>query len=134
MVFGTFDLLHNGHIHFLNEAKKLGDKLIVALATDNVVARLKGQLPYNSLARRQKNLKRLSLADEIIVGDDTLGGWSVIERYNPDIIALGYDQKEMAKELKSFFVKRRKSFKLVFVGPHSDQTLHSSILRSKMLE
>jgi cytidyltransferase-like protein len=42
MVFGTFDGIHDGHRYFLNEAKKFGDKLVVAVAKDTTVKTLKG--------------------------------------------------------------------------------------------
>lgn len=134
MVFGTFDLLHKGHVHFLREAKKHGDRLIVVLAPDTVVLLLKGKPPLNSFAVRLKNFKKLVLADEIVVGDGELGSWNVLERYKPDVVVLGYDQKELATGLKRFLNENHKSAELFFVGPHAGQKLHSSILRAKMVK
>lgn len=134
MAFGVFDLLHDGHIHFLVEAKKYGEKLIVALATDEIVLHLKGRFPHNSLLKRTENLSRLGLVDRIIVGDSTLGDWQVIERNQPDTVALGYDQISLTKELRIFLKNIRKPIKLVMITPHKNQTLHSSNLRAKMLK
>lgn len=132
LVFGTFDLLHEGHVHFLSQAKQYGDKLIVALAPDNIVLGLKGRLPSNFFVNRLNNLKRLDLADDIISGDGTLRNWEVIDSVNPNTIALGYDQTELAKELKAFIAENQKPIRLVFMEPYIDRTLHSSVLRNKV--
>lgn len=134
MAFGTFDLLHAGHVHFLTEAKKFGDRLIVALASDEVVLLLKGALPFNVFSMRFLNLAGLKLADEIVAGDEKPGSWSVLKSHKPDVVALGYDQTELAAKLKKFLIKNRISIKLVYVGPSEGNKLHSSILRSKMLK
>ncbi len=134
MVFGTFDLLHAGHVHFLAEAKKCADKLIVALAPDSVVLRLKGRPPRNPFSKRQENLNRLGLADDVVMGDEISGSWNVLGSFAPDNIALGYDQKELAEELKKFFVKNPKPVRLVYIGPHAGGVLHSSVLRDKVIK
>lgn len=134
MVFGTFDLLHDGHVHFLSEAGKYGGRLIVALAADNVVNLLKGRLPVNPFPARRKNLEKLKIASDVVAGDSMLGSWDVLESYDPDIIVLGYDQAELALKLKSFLDKRPKNIEIFYVGPYTDPKLHSSALRSKMLK
>ena len=132
MVFGTFDLLHDGHVHFLSEAKKYGDKLVVALASDSVVVRLKGRLPIDSFERRLNNLKSLDLVDDVVTGDKTPGSWGVIDSIHPDSIALGYDQKKLASELKVFLDREKIPIQVFFVGPYRDKSLHSSVLRGKI--
>ena len=132
MVFGVFDLLHDGHRHFLLEAKKLAGKLIVAVAPDSIVANLKGRQPRNSLSIRIKNLEAKNLADSIVVGDTALGNWNVINRYAPDVIALGYDQKELAETLQHFMLQNHITTRIVFIEPYKDGTLHSHILSQKI--
>lgn len=132
MVFGTFDLLHKGHVHFLSQAKQHGDKLVIALAPDNIVLGLKAHLPSNSFVIRLNNLKRLAMADSIVAGDGTLRNWGVIDLVSPDVIALGYDQTDLAKELKAFIALNQKPIRLVFIKPYVDHTLHSSTLISKV--
>ncbi len=67
LVGGCFDLLHFGHIQFLTEAKKLGDRLVVALESDESVRRMKGATrPIHTQAQRQAMLESLSVVDEVI--------------------------------------------------------------------
>ncbi len=67
LVGGCFDLLHFGHIQFLASAKKLGDRLIVALESDENVRRMKGNArPIHTQAQRQTMLESLSVVDEVI--------------------------------------------------------------------
>lgn len=105
MVFGTFDALHYGHRAFLKEAKKYGDYLIAVLPSDNIVKRLKGRLPKLTLSERIKHIKKEDNVDAAIVGDDDLGSWKVIKRHRPAVIALGFDQNLIKKELEKYFAK-----------------------------
>ncbi len=67
LVGGCFDLLHYGHIRFLEEAKKLGDRLVVALESDENVRRKKGDSrPIHTQAQRKAMLEALSCVDEVI--------------------------------------------------------------------
>lgn len=132
MVFGVFDLLHDGHRHFFREARKRGDTLIAVLASDAIVEKLKGTPPENPLLRRKKNLENLGLADDVVSGDESLGDWEVIARYSPDEIALGYDQQELAESLKAFLKRSKSNITLVFIPPYADETLHSSALRKNI--
>lgn len=87
---GVFGILHPGHVLFLREAKKLGDKLIVIVARDRNVEKKKGRalIPEE---QRLEVVKALSVVDEAILGDekDTL---EPIAEIRPDIVALGKDQ------------------------------------------
>lgn len=99
MVFGTFDLLHPGHVDFLNHAKKLGDYLVAVVARDTTVERVKGRLPQNSEQVRKINLEKLHLADKVILGN--FGDkFKVIADEQPHVIALGYDQKSIVEDLE----------------------------------
>ena len=129
MVFGVFDIWHEGHDYFLREAKNLGDKLIVVMARDNSVKILKGRLPLNSLADRMENLRQKSFVDLVIPGDETLGDWNVLTQYRPNIIAFGYDQKAVAKALKKFIKKNKIPAKLVFIKPYKNGLTHSSNIK-----
>lgn len=64
---GCFDIIHFGHIHFLREARKLGDWLVVALESDENIKRLKGPTrPIHSQKQRKQMLESLSFVDEVI--------------------------------------------------------------------
>jgi D-beta-D-heptose 7-phosphate kinase / D-beta-D-heptose 1-phosphate adenosyltransferase len=90
---GCFDILHRGHITYLNQAKALGDVLIVGLNSDDSVRRLKGpERPINSLDDRAHVLAALSCIDHIVPFDeDTPVG--LIERVRPDVFVKGGDYR-----------------------------------------
>ena len=92
MAFGTFDFLHPGHLFFLKKAKALGDHLVVVVARDRNVIIVKGRKPLNSEMDRLQLVKQLRLADKVVLGDRIVRKWSVIKRFHPTAIALGYDQ------------------------------------------
>jgi D-beta-D-heptose 7-phosphate kinase / D-beta-D-heptose 1-phosphate adenosyltransferase len=90
---GCFDILHPGHIHLLNESKKLGKKLIVGLNSDASVKRIKGpNRPILSQDQRKKMLEALGIADEVIIFDEDSPRY-LITRLKPDIITKGGDYK-----------------------------------------
>ncbi len=124
MVFGVFDGLHDGHRHFLSEAEKLCEKLIVVVTLDAVVSILKNHPPKYSYEERAKAIADFNPDLVIAPSDPTLGGWSILERQNPDIIFLGYDQTAIAREMK----RLHKSF--FIIDAHHPKTLHSSILNT----
>lgn len=91
---GCFDLLHQGHLYLLNEAKKLGDMLIVAVNTDDSVKRLKGNTrPIESLETRLNKLSTLDIVDYVIAfSDDT--PIQLIQQILPNVLVKGGDYKK----------------------------------------
>src|SRR5688572_19695894 len=94
MVFGTFDIVHPGHENFFKQARSLAADpyLIVSLARDSVAARVKGFAPKHREVERLTNVQKSPLVDEAVLGDAE-GYMAHIRAHQPDIIALGYDQK-----------------------------------------
>lgn len=88
---GCFDLLHQGHIHLLNQAKHLGDILIVALNTDASIKKLKGNTrPIETLETRIEKIAQLDCVDYIIAfAEDT--PLQLIQKLKPNIIVKGGD-------------------------------------------
>jgi len=111
MATGTFDLLHLGHVYYLKEAKKLGDKLAVVVATDTTVRRLKHE-PINPEKVRVELVKELEVVDEAYLGHEE-DMYEVVEEIKPDIIALGYDQIHDEKKIESEVKKRKLNVKIV---------------------
>jgi len=105
MATGTFDILHLGHIYFLKEAKKLGDKLVVVVATDNTVRKLKHE-PVNPEKVRLELIKELQIVDEAYLGyEDDI--YEIVKDIKPDIIALGFDQIHDEENIKNELKKRK---------------------------
>jgi FAD synthetase len=90
---GTFDHFHPGHVNFLRQAKALGDELIVIVARDETVIRIKGFSPTDPTELRRANVISAGIADDVVVGH--LGGdmFTIIDELHPHILALGYDQR-----------------------------------------
>lgn len=91
---GCFDLLHQGHLHLLNEAKKLGDILIVAVNNDASVKKLKGETrPIENLETRLKHLSELKEVDYVISFSEETP-IHLIEQIQPTVLVKGGDYKK----------------------------------------
>ena len=89
---GVFDLLHLGHIHFLRAARELGDELVVIVANDATVRRMKRE-PVMPAAVRAEMVAALKPVDQAVVGREGNMLDIVVEEIRPHIIVLGYDQE-----------------------------------------
>ena len=89
---GCFDVLHRGHIDYLEKSKKLGTKLIIGLNSDASVRRLKIGRPINTQEDRKYVLLSLRCVDEVIIFDDDTP-LNLIQSLKPDILTKGGDYK-----------------------------------------
>jgi D-beta-D-heptose 7-phosphate kinase / D-beta-D-heptose 1-phosphate adenosyltransferase len=88
---GCFDILHVGHIQYLEQSKNLGDRLVVGLNSDASVRRLKGpSRPVNSQADRKRMLEALRCVDEVVIFDEDTP-YDLIVSLQPDIVTKGGD-------------------------------------------
>lgn len=127
LVFGTFDGIHRGHLNFLKQAKEYGDYLIVVVARDETVKRLKGKLPLKNELKRIRELKKCETVDEIILGDKN-NPYKILKKVKPDIICLGYDQKFFIENLSSEIKKLKLETKTFKMKPYKPKKFHSSII------
>ena len=93
---GVFDIIHPGHINTLNDAKKLGDVLVVVVATDKTAIKMKKRKPLHSAKLRQELVSSLTMVDLCIVGDEQ-DIFKTVDLVKPQIIVLGYDQSHQEK-------------------------------------
>lgn len=91
LVFGTFDFLHPGHVHFLSSARKLGDHLTVVIARNSTVTKVKHHKPALDEAARMALVREMRCVDDVLLGD-TADMYASLRHVRPDVIALGYDQ------------------------------------------
>ncbi len=96
MIFGTFDILHKGHLNFFKQAKKYGS-LIVVIARDKNVLKVKGKLPRNNEGVRLSNVKKY--VRNVVLGDEE-DKLKVVKKLKPSLICVGYDQKYPINDLK----------------------------------
>ncbi len=111
MATGTFDLLHMGHIYYLREAKKLGDKLVVIVALDSTVRKLKHE-PITPEDMRLNIIKELKIVDDAMLGHEN-DMYEIVKEVKPDIIALGYDQIHNEKNIEQELKKRKLNVQVV---------------------
>ena len=102
ITYGTYDLLHQGHINLLRRAKELGDYLIVGVTSDSF-DRGRGKLNVrNNVLERVEAVKATGYADEVIIEDYVGQKIDDIQRYNVDIFAIGSDWKGKFDYLNEF--------------------------------
>jgi len=135
---GTFDLLHLGHVKYLEEAKKLGGenaKLIVIVARDSTVKRIKGKSPVMSEDQRRSLVEALKVVDEAILGYEEMGISKVIEKIRPDVIALGHDQSDMERKVQEAVAEKGFNVKIAKIGKFEKDELNSSSkIKRKIIE
>jgi FAD synthetase len=110
---GAFDLLHYGHLNFLQEAKKMGGRdarLIVIVARDSTVEARKGKKPIVPEDQRRALIEALKPVDDAILGFEDMNYEAVIDKLNPDIIAVGYDQSDIKSSVEELI--QRKGLKI----------------------
>jgi FAD synthetase len=137
---GVFDLLHLGHVRFLEEAKKAGGanaRLIVIVARDSTVERAKGKKPIMSENQRRALVESLKVVDEAILGYEDFDMIKVIEKIKPDIIAVGHDSHSsgLEQKVRNSIKKEGSNIKVVKIGKFGEDELDSSSkIKQKIIE
>ncbi|MEI7891383.1 MAG: adenylyltransferase/cytidyltransferase family protein [bacterium] len=129
LVFGTFDIFHEGHKNFLKQARLCGEFLQVVIARDKTVKKVKGREVVHGELARKKELEESGLADKIVLG--SLGDkYAVVKEFAPDVICLGYDQQffvdKLEQKLQEFGLEKTK---IVHLKSHEPEKYKSSLLR-----
>ncbi|MFH1314850.1 MAG: adenylyltransferase/cytidyltransferase family protein [Candidatus Uhrbacteria bacterium] len=131
LVFGTFDGIHPGHDSFLAQARQLGDKLVVSVASDQFVRIIKQREPLLNEQGRLQAIKGHELVDDAIIGDRAIGNFESVQKVNPDTIALGYDQDQLADKLSEWIKKTGSKIKVVRLKPYKPEQYKSTKLRDR---
>lgn len=90
LTYGTYDLLHYGHIRLLKRAKALGDYLIVALSTEEF-NELKGKKTYHNYETRKEMLEAIRYVDLVIPEENWEQKADDVKKYNVDVVVMGGD-------------------------------------------
>lgn len=129
VVFGTFDIFHPGHVYFLNQAKKLGDFLLVVVARDENVKKIKNKFPQNFEKKRAQFVRRAKIADKVILGSRINNYFNTVRSRKIDTIALGYDQKPSIRQLRAALKRHRlKDLNIIRLKPYNPNKYKSSKL------
>ena len=126
MGFGTFDGIHPGHMFFLEQLKRLGDEVYVVIARDRNVKRFKGKNPHFNEKERLKALNEIKKVDKVLMGHPK-NFYHWINKFQPDVIGLGYDQKADTEDFKKMFP----DIKIVLLKSLEPGKYKSSIIKAK---
>ena len=134
MVFGTFDIVHPGHVHFFKQARALAKNpyLIVSIARDANVKKVKGRVPVYKERTRAGHVRKMGLAYMVVLGN-LKSHLQHILRQKPDVIALGYDQVGYYVESTAKYVQDVGSpIQLTRLKPHHPEKHKSSIYKLRL--
>lgn len=131
--FGTFDNFHPGHVSYLSQAFSLADEIVVIIARDENVKKIKEKRPRQNELDRKKEVENF-LKQEKIKGKVDLGYKSeplrVIAKYRPDYIALGYDQMADEDKIRDIIRELGLKTKVIRLKSYYPERFKSSILRA----
>lgn len=135
---GAFDLIHYGHIRLLEAAKKLGGpdaRLVVIVARDETVKRLKGRRPTFPEDQRRALIEALKVVDEALLGYEDMDMATVIDKVRPDIIAVGHDQDDIESMVRRVIEEKGLDTKVLRIGKFVKSDLNSSSkIKRKIVE
>ena len=134
---GTFDLLHYGHVYHLAEAKKAGGenaKLVVVVARDSTVEKRKGIKPIVPEEQRRAVVEALKVVNQAVLGSEEMDMPSVIESIRPDIVAVGYDRRDIEDDLRRLVAEKGLRIQIVRIGRFGGKDLSTSRIKRRILE
>ncbi len=126
---GVFDLLHLGHLRFLEESKRKGgprSKLVVVVARDKTVFRRKGKGPIVPEDQRRELVGALRVVDRAILGREEIDLLGILKEVKPDIVSVGYDQDEIRAAVTALIRKQGLPIKVVRIRKFGPTGLNSS--------
>ena len=136
---GVFDLLHLGHLRFLEESKRKGgprSKLVVIVANDKTVVRRKGKGPVIPGSQRRELVGALRVVDRAILGRQEIDLLGDLKEVKPNIVSVGYDQNEIRTAVTRLIQRERLPIKVIRIrkfGPigfNSSSKLKNMVARS----
>jgi cytidyltransferase-like protein len=124
---GGFEVIHSGHLYTIEQARKLGDVLVVVVARDSTLRMGKGREPVATEVERVKLLSSLRQVDVAILGVEG-DIYETLEKVKPDVVALGYDQRHAESDIAREAARRGIKLEVVRLD-----TPHPRIKTSRLL-
>ena len=131
MIFGTFDLVHQGHMALFKQAKKKGNQVVAVVGRDERVKQIKQSEPIHTERERKQLLEQIKLIDRVVLGDKH-DVYKVIKRLKPDVILLGYDQTVFTDKLQEKIQEFGLKTKIERAKPYKETKLKSSAIRKQL--
>jgi FAD synthetase len=113
---GGFEVIHPGHLHTIEQAKALGDVLVMIIARDSTIRRRKNREPISSEKERLALVSSLKPVDATMLGVEGVI-YDTLEKVRPDVVALGYDQYHAEEDVEGEALKRGMKLKVVRLSP-----------------
>jgi FAD synthetase len=126
---GVFDLLHLGHVRFLEEAKRAGGRnaeLVVIIARDSIAGKRKREKPIMPENQRCALVASLRVVDCAILGFQKFNIGRVIDKIKPDVIAVGYDQEGVERAVRKYVEEKKLNVEIKRIGKFGEDELNSS--------
>ncbi|MFW9835232.1 MAG: adenylyltransferase/cytidyltransferase family protein [Candidatus Thorarchaeota archaeon] len=135
---GKFDILHLGHISYLEQAKELAGEdgeLVVVIALDKTIVRERGAPPVFPAEQRRRIVESLRFVDKAVIGLDTDDHTKIVAEVKPDIVALGYDQYTDTASLETYFASKNLKTKIVRLEKReADGLCSSTLIRKRIID
>lgn len=129
LLFGSFDPLHEGHLHLFGQASELGETVVVVVAQDSAIRAEKGHEPRVGEVERLARVERAPGVDEAVLGDDAPGEYGLLQQLEFDVIALGYDQVPDDETVHRVLDEMGKGHvQVVRLRPHKPEAYKSSLI------
>ena len=128
LVFGTFDVIHPGHISFLKQAREVGDFIIASVARDDFVFQKKGRKPNHGERERLKNIVNSGMVEDAYLSDRVPGTYDIVRRCKPDVVCFGHDQHELEKDFKGWLALEHLQISTVTLQAFQPEKFKSSKL------
>ena len=135
MVFGTFEIVHPGHLDFFRQARQLAKNpwLVVSVSREANAERIKNKKLAASESARLRQVKNAQGVDSAVLGGKT-DYFAHILKESPDIIALGYDQKAYVKELRRDIKRAGLKTSIIRLKAYRPRLFKTSLIRQNMVK
>jgi len=135
---GKFDLLHLGHLAYLEQARELAGEdgeLVVVIALDKTIEKERGAPPVFPQEQRRKLVEALGIVDRAVIGLDTEDHTEIVIQIRPDIVALGYDQYTDIDRLEKRIAERGLHTTIVRLEKKTaDGLCSSTMIRKRIID
>ncbi len=134
LAFGKFDGIHPGHLYYLEQAKKFGKELIVVIARDKRIEKIKRKKPVLKEKERKKLVEALKPVDKTVLGKEKDSVFEILRKLKPEVIVLGYDQKPGKKKTEEKIKKMKLKIKVKKVKAFNSKRFKSSKLKKEIIK
>jgi FAD synthetase len=138
LVAGKFDILHLGHLAYLEQARELAGidgELIVIIALDKTIEKERGAPPVFPQEQRRRLVEALGIVDKAVIGLDTEDHAEIVIKIRPDIVALGYDQYTNVEMLEKRIDEEGLKTKIVRLEKReADGLCSSTMIRKRIID